>query len=247
MAAARTVCFALVLSGAVSVQAWTGHLSVARHQFPGSARHQLRGCALSRGHRALTAHDDLQSLAEKLKQGLNSFKDFDDPEPETKRAKVQHYLDVTGSKDKAAAEATLEKYGYQVEAALKDGKTAVVANKRGGKKKKIAIGKAAVERGAQPSQAPASRSDFVCRVEASKNGRGGKTVTTVNGLELLPIEDKKTLLKALKNAVAGGGSISDSGGLEVQGEHAETVVKILKAQGFTNCKIAGGIPKKKRK
>ena len=58
-------------------------------------------------------------------------------------------------------------------------------------------------------------------------------MTTVNGLELLPIEDKKTLLKALKNAVAGGGSISDSGGLEVQGEHAETVVKILKAQGFT--------------
>jgi len=77
-------------------------------------------------------------------------------------------------------------------------------------------------------------------------GRAGKTVTVVKGLELLPGDEKKALLKLVKNAVAGGGSVSDGGGMEVQGEHADTVLKLLVAEGFTNCKISGGIPKRKK-
>ena len=48
-------------------------------------------------------------------------------------------------------------------------------------------------------------------------------VTVVSGLQLLPAEEKKDLLKKMKNAVAGGGNLSDDGKLEVQGEHAQTV------------------------
>jgi len=36
-----------------------------------------------------------------------------------------------------------------------------------------------------------------------------------------------------------------AGKLELQGEHAETILKILIAEGFSDSKIAGGIPKKK--
>ena len=65
-----------------------------------------RGVRLCR----FAAENDLQSLAEKLKQGMNSFKEFAEPEPETKRAKVNHYCDITGTKDKVAAEAALKKF-----------------------------------------------------------------------------------------------------------------------------------------
>ena len=200
----------------------------------------------------LAEHKDLQSMAERLKQGMNSFKDFDEPEAETKRAKVQHFLDVTGTKDRGKAEAKLEKFGWNVEQAVKDGRTynqkmANVLKKKGVKKVKVAIAKTAVERNAPPpTKAPASRGDYACRVEVTKNGRRGKTVTIINGLELLPVDDKKALLKVMKNAVAGGGNMSDNGSLEVQGEHAETILKIMVAEGFTNCKISGGIPKKKK-
>ena len=100
---------------------------------------------------------------------------------------------------------------WNVDHAIKDGKLyvqkmAAVLNKRGVKKVKVAIAKAAVERSAlPPPKAPASRGEYVCRIEVSKNGRGGKTVTMVSGLGLLPVDAKKELLKILKNAVAGGG------------------------------------------
>jgi len=37
-----------------------------------------------------------------------------------------------------------------------------------------------------------------------------------------------------------------AGKLELQGEHAETILKILIAEGFSDSKIAGGIPQKKK-
>eukprot|EP00961_Rhodomonas_salina_P205556 2774789-Rhodomonas_salina.1 len=246
----------LALGGATCFQTW-----LPAHNFVNQVR--LRRVAVGpptvgggRGAKVcrLAADNDLESLAEKLRKSMNSFKDFDEPEPETKRAKVQHFLDVTGTKDKVAAEAKLKQFEWDVEQAVKDGRTytqkmAKLLNKKGKVKKvKVAIAKAAIARGAAPPpKAPASRGDYVCRIEVSQNGRGGKTVTMVNGLELLPVEDKKVLLKKLKNAVAGGGNLSDNGGLEVQGEHAETVRKIMGAEGFSNCKISGGIPKKKKK
>ena len=71
-------------------------------------------------------------------------------------------------------------------------------------------------------------------------------MTVIKGLELLSDDEKKALLRLLKNAVAGGGSVSDGGSLEVQGEHTDIVLELLVAEGFTNCKIVGGIPKRKK-
>jgi len=83
--------------------------------------------------------------------------------------------------------------------------------KKGGKKVKVAVAKAATLRGqAPPPAAPAARGDYKCRVEVTRNGRGGKTVTIVVGLELLAKEEQKTLLKKIKNAVAGGGKSRSS-------------------------------------
>ena len=53
-------------------------------------------------------------------------------------------------------------------------------------------------------------------------------MTLVDGLQLLPKDELKALLKELKNAVAGGGKVDDvTGRLEVQGEHAEKVLALL--------------------
>ena len=115
-----------------------------------------------------------------------------------------------------------------------------VLNKKGVKKVKLGIAKAAVKAAARPPAVPASRGGYACRVSVSKQGRAGKTVTVVTGLEVLPDDEKKALLTRLKNVVAGGG-------LEVQGEHADTVCKLLVAEGFTNSKVSGGIPKRKKR
>lgn len=122
-----------------------------------------------------------------------------------------------------------------------------VLNKKGVKKAKLGIAKAAVKAAARPPAVPASRGGYACRVSVSKQGRAGKTVTVVTGLEVLPDDEKKALLTRLKNVVAGGGSVSAGGGLEVQGEHADTVCKLLVAEGFTNSKVSGGIPKRKKR
>ena len=72
--------------------------------------------------------------------------------------------------------------------------------KKGVKKVKVGIAKAAVRAAARPPVAPASRGGYACRVSVTKAGRGGKTVTIVTGLEVLPDDEKKTLLTRLKNS-----------------------------------------------
>ena len=139
--------------------------------------------------------------------------------------------------------AGLGAWGAEFDAPAEDDKK---PGKRGGKKAKVAIAQAATARGAPLQKAPAAKSECRCRIEVSKGGRGGKTVTVITGLGVLTLEDRKALLKKIKNAVAGGGKISNDGSLEVQGEHANTVLEILVAEGFTDSKISGGIPKKKK-
>ena len=79
--------------------------------------------------------------------------------------------------------------------------------------------------------------DGVARVSRSSKGRGGKTVTLVQGLAL--DEAALTLLgKQLKAACGTGGTVKD-GVIEVQGDHRELVMRLLTGQGFT-VKSAGG-------
>lgn len=80
--------------------------------------------------------------------------------------------------------------------------------------------------------------DGVVRVSRESKGRGGKTVTLVRGLPL-DAAALAALGKRLRSACGTGGTAKD-GVLEVQGDHAERVVELLKAEGFSNVKRAGG-------
>ena len=87
----------------------------------------------------------------------------------------------------------------------------------------------------QASTVPAG--DGVARVSRSSKGRGGKTVTLVQGLAL----DEASLTqlgKQLKTACGTGGTVKE-GVIEVQGDHRELVIRLLTSQGFT-VKAAGG-------
>jgi translation initiation factor 1 len=82
-----------------------------------------------------------------------------------------------------------------------------------------------------------SASDGVVRVSRSSKGRGGKTVTLVQGVPL----DEPALAhlgKLLKAACGTGGTVKD-GVIEVQGDHRELVMRQLADKGYS-VKAAGG-------
>ncbi len=79
--------------------------------------------------------------------------------------------------------------------------------------------------------------DGIVRVSRQTKGRAGKGVTLVKGLDL----DDAALIalgKQLKTACGSGGTVKD-GVIEVQGDHVERVMELLKAQG-RSVKRAGG-------
>ncbi len=79
--------------------------------------------------------------------------------------------------------------------------------------------------------------DGVARVRREKKGRGGKTVTTVTGVPL-PRNQLKDLAKELRRRCGTGGTVKD-GVIEIQGDHANTILETLKQSGF-QAKRAGG-------
>jgi translation initiation factor 1 len=89
---------------------------------------------------------------------------------------------------------------------------------------------------AQRASVPAG--DGVVRVSRESKGRGGKTVTLVRGLALDAMA-LAALGKRLRSACGTGGTVKD-GVLEIQGDHAERVVELLRAEGLANVKRAGG-------
>lgn len=79
--------------------------------------------------------------------------------------------------------------------------------------------------------------DGIVRVSRESKGRGGKTVTVVRGLTLDP-DALAALGKRLRSACGAGGTVKD-GVLELQGDHAEGVVKWLTQDGW-RVKRTGG-------
>ena len=75
------------------------------------------------------------------------------------------------------------------------------------------------------------------RVSRETKGRGGKGVTLVKGVAL-DAAALTALGKQLKAACGTGGTVKD-GVLEVQGDHCEKVIELLRAKGMT-VKRAGG-------
>ena len=75
------------------------------------------------------------------------------------------------------------------------------------------------------------------RVQATRKGRGGKTVTVISGFQAKP-ETLADLLKKLKTQCGSGGTVKDDT-LEIQGDHAQKLVQILVQLGY-KAKVSGG-------
>lgn len=75
------------------------------------------------------------------------------------------------------------------------------------------------------------------RVWRETKGRGGKSMTLVKGLALDALA-LGLLGKQLRAACGSGGTVKD-GVIEVQGDHCERVIEILKRDGYS-AKRAGG-------
>ena len=72
------------------------------------------------------------------------------------------------------------------------------------------------------------------RVSIEKKGRGGKTVTLINGFTGTE-DDLKELGKLLKTKCGVGGSVKD-GEIIIQGEFKQRIIELLKAEGYTQTK-----------
>jgi translation initiation factor 1 len=109
--------------------------------------------------------------------------------------------------------------------------SAVVWSSSGGDLRKAARD----ERPSQPAGGGGGGGRVKVRRETS--GRRGKTVTTVTGV---PLGDDglRDLAGKLKKRCGVGGSAKD-GVIELQGDHRETVMEVLRAEGF-DAVLAGG-------
>lgn len=90
---------------------------------------------------------------------------------------------------------------------------------------------------ARAAQEAQRAGDGIVRVSRETQGRGGKDVTVVRGLQL-DAAALAALGRQLKAACGSGGTVKD-GVVEVQGEHVLKVVAWLQAQGH-RVKRAGG-------
>ena len=80
--------------------------------------------------------------------------------------------------------------------------------------------------------APAPGDATKCKiaVRLDRKGRGGKTVTVLEGLQL-PVEDSEKLLKQLKTKFGTGGAVKN-GALEIQGDHCDGIMAELGRMGY---------------
>jgi translation initiation factor 1 len=91
----------------------------------------------------------------------------------------------------------------------------------------------ALER-AVPDLPPAQQN---LRVQASRAGRKGKTVTVITGFQSKP-ETLAALLKQLKAQCGTGGTVKENE-IEIQGDHKQKLLQLLTQMGY-KAKISGG-------
>jgi len=68
-------------------------------------------------------------------------------------------------------------------------------------------------------------------IRRETGGRGGKTVTVVDGFVGISLPEKEQLTKKMRAACGCGGTVKD-GAIEIQGDQREAVARILTAAGF---------------
>ena len=86
-------------------------------------------------------------------------------------------------------------------------------------------------------QASAKKRDGIVRVMRDRKGRGGKTVTVIDGV-LGSEAELTTLAQQLKKLCGSGGTVKD-GNIEIQGDHCDKVQAKLTELGY-KVKRAGG-------
>ncbi len=79
--------------------------------------------------------------------------------------------------------------------------------------------------------------DGIVRVQRETKGRGGKAVTVIRGVPL-DADALAALGKQVKTVCGSGGTVKD-GVIEVQGDHVERVMALLREKGYT-VKRTGG-------
>jgi translation initiation factor 1 len=75
------------------------------------------------------------------------------------------------------------------------------------------------------------------RIQVSRKGKGGKTVTIASGF-VLSAEGLGSLAKKLKNHCGSGGSVQGET-IEIQGDHAQKLLQVLVGLEY-KAKISGG-------
>jgi translation initiation factor 1 len=88
------------------------------------------------------------------------------------------------------------------------------------------------------SASPAQKNRGRVDVRRETGGRGGKTVTVVDGFVGIGLPEKEQLTKQMRAACGCGGTVKE-GAIEIQGDQRETVARILSAAGFRPV-MAGG-------
>ncbi len=91
----------------------------------------------------------------------------------------------------------------------------------------------ALERGVP--DLPPNQQDL--RIQVSRKGKGGKTVTIISGFASKP-ETLADLVKKLKAQCGTGGTVKENT-LEIQGDHAQKLLQLLVGLGY-KAKISGG-------
>ena len=75
------------------------------------------------------------------------------------------------------------------------------------------------------------------RVQKTRGGKGGKTVTLISGLEL-DVAETRALLKRLKARCGAGGTVKGEF-IELQGDQVVLLLKLLREEGYSPKKSGG--------
>jgi translation initiation factor 1 len=82
----------------------------------------------------------------------------------------------------------------------------------------------------KPLKKPAHTSQQRVHVRLERKGRGGKSVTLIESLQI-SAKDREALLRQLKTRLGTGGSLKNDL-LEIQGDHRDAVMALLQEMGY---------------
>jgi translation initiation factor 1 len=82
-----------------------------------------------------------------------------------------------------------------------------------------------------------AQGDGIVRVGLEKKNRGGKTVSVISGLSC-PAEEIRQITSEMKRRCGTGGTLKD-GVIEIQGDHRDLLIEILKSKGIKAKRVGG--------